>query len=88
MNATEAIAKLLDYHTPLKVEDRADIASLLLKSVSIKPVEEKVSLSDDVISPVNCRQELKKKGLPYPRSSCNYCGSLLTPNWSCPFEKS
>lgn len=30
-----------------------------------------------------CRNALKEMGLPYPRSSCAKCGSLLRPGWRC-----
>lgn len=31
-----------------------------------------------------CREKRKAAGLPYPRSSCDLCGSLLRPGWRCP----
>jgi len=35
-------------------------------------------------APANCRERLKAEGKAYPRSSCEHCGSLLTPGWKCP----
>ena len=33
---------------------------------------------------MQCREELRKIGRPYPKSSCAICGSIIRPNWSCP----
>ena len=38
------------------------------------------SASHIVVPPQNCRQRLKSEGKPYPRSSCEFCGSILSPN--------
>jgi len=35
---------------------------------------------------MNCREKRRKAGLPYSRSSCARCGSLLRPGWSCAEE--
>ena len=88
MNEVEAIDKLLDYHVPLKVEDRAEIASIILKILSNKPVEEKPSSEgENNIVPKNCREELKKKGLPYPRNDCDFCDSHVFIYCGCPFAE-
>lgn len=38
------------------------------------------SASHIVVPPQNCRQRLKSEGKPYPKSSCEFCGSILSPN--------
>ena len=38
------------------------------------------SASHIMVPPQNCRQRLKSEGKPYPKSSCEVCGSILSPN--------
>ena len=36
--------------------------------------------------PSNCRERLREEGEPYPRSNCWVCGTLIRPNWQCPWK--
>lgn len=33
-----------------------------------------------------CREKLRAAGLPYPKSNCEQCGSLIRPGWRCAEE--
>lgn len=50
------------------------------------------SLSHDLTSkldddrPLLCRERLQAEGKPFPKSNCTICGTLIRPNWSCPYE--
>jgi hypothetical protein len=35
--------------------------------------------------PPHCRERLKDEGKAYHKSSCSACGSLLIPDWKCPY---
>jgi hypothetical protein len=40
-----------------------------------------------VPDPRQCRQKLQALGLPYPKSGCAKCGSILVSGWRCAEER-
>ena len=44
------------------------------------------TVSAEKSPPANCRERLRAEGKPYPKSSCAVCGTLIKPNWSCPYR--
>lgn len=38
------------------------------------------------VRPANCRERLRKEGKPYPRSSCEGCGTTIATGLWCPYD--
>ena len=45
-----------------------------------------VKMADAEPDTLRCRQKRQELGLPYSRSSCGKCGSILRPGWRCADE--
>lgn len=49
-------------------------------------IEEQIKSEPTDHRPHNCRNRLIEENKPYPKSSCEHCGSVLMKNFQCPHK--